>query len=269
MTKTVVITGSAGGLGGGMALAFYKRGFNVVISDVDQSRLDERLALLEPSGDRSRLLAVPCNVTQPEQVQQLWDQAAQRFGRIDYWLNNAGLGGTQKNVIDSNLEQLLPVVDVNLKGVVIGTKIALTGMTAQGGGRIYNTAGFGVDGMVRPNMVIYGTTKRAVGYFTKAVANEQKGSTISLGWINPGMVITPMVIAGAHKMGMENWRKAGRKIFNLFGETPEEAGEQVVKQIVADTGNSTFIKILTVGRGIYCIFRALFSKRDLFVQYGV
>lgn len=269
MIKTAVITGSAGGLGAGLALAFYQRGFNVVISDVDQQRLDERLAIIEPSADRSRLLAIACNVTDPAQVQNLWNQSAARFGRIDYWLNNAGLGGTQKNVIDSDLNDLLPVVDVNIKGVVIGTHIALRGMQAQGGGRIYNTAGFGVDGMIRANMVIYGTSKRAVGYFTKAVAHEQKGSTISLGWINPGMVITPMVIAGAKKMGMEKWRKGGRAIFNLFGETPEDTGEMVVERILADTGNATFIKILTAGRAMRCLLRAPFNKRDLFAPYGV
>jgi NAD(P)-dependent dehydrogenase (short-subunit alcohol dehydrogenase family) len=267
--QTAVITGSAGGLGAGLALAFYKRGFNVVISDLDQSRLDERLAIIESESDRSRLLAIACNVTDPAQVQVLWDGAVKRFGRVDYWINNAGLGGTQAHIIDSELERLLPVIDVNLKGVVTGTKIALMGMRAQGGGRIYNTAGFGVDGMIRAGMVIYGTTKRAVGYFTQAVAKEQKGTNISLGWINPGMVVTPMVVNGARNMGMEKWRKGGRIVFNLFGETPEVTGDLVVEKILADKGNSTFIKILTGGRAMYCLLRALFKKRDLFAEYGV
>jgi hypothetical protein len=68
---------------------------------------------------------------------------------------------------------------------------------------------------------------------------------------------------------MEKWRKAGRKVFNLFGETAEDTGDLVVERILADKGHSTFIKILTVGRALYCLLRAPFNKRDLFLQYGV
>ena len=270
MTSTAVITGAAGGLGAGLARGFLTRGWSVVVADRDAARLQQRRALLAAVSSSERVLAVPCDVTAPADLQGLWDQAVARFGRVDLWINNAGLGGTQQLVIDSPLADLLPIVDVNLKGVIAGTHVALRGMRSQGGGRIYNVAGFGVDGMIRKTMATYGATKRAVGYFTKAVAREQAGGAASLGWINPGMVVTPMVIGGARKLGADEWRKAGRRVFNLFGETPDEAAELVVRKILADRRNGTFISILTPARMLYCLLRAAFGpRRDLFAEHGL
>lgn len=270
MASTAVVTGAAGGLGAGFARALVARGWNVAIADRDEALLQQQLERLAAAGARERLLAAPCDVTAPATVQGLWDRAVARFGRVDLWINNAGLGGTQKLVADSALEDLLPIVDVNLKGVIAGTHVALRGMRAQGGGRIYNVAGFGVDGMIRKTMATYGATKRAVGYFTQAVAREEAGGAVSLGWINPGMVVTPMVLGGARKLGADEWRKGGRIVFNLFGETPDDAAEMAVRKILADRRNGTFIRILTPGRMLYCLARkALGPRRDLFAAHGL
>ena len=269
MAETVVITGSAGGIGAGIAEAFYKRGFNIVISDLNQQALEERISIIAGDNADGRVYSVLCNVTAKEQVQPLWDQAQERFGRIDYWINNAGLGGTQKTIADSDIDQLMTIVDVNIKGVIIGTHVAVNGMAEQGGGKIYNMAGFGVDGFTRKTMVIYGTTKRAVGYFSNGVAKEINGTGTTIGWLNPGMVITPMVIDGAKKMSREEWAKAGRKMFNLFGETPETTGQQLVERILKDHKNGTFIKLLPAHKMLGKLILSLFRKRDLLSRFGV
>ena len=269
MAGTVVITGSAGGIGGGVAGAFYQRGFNVVISDLNQAALDERIGIIAGDNVDGRLLSVRCDVTDHQQLQSLWSQAAAKFGRIDYWINNAGLGGTQKTIADSEVDQLMAIVDVNIKGVILGTHVAVNGMARQGGGKIYNTAGFGVDGFTRKTMVIYGTTKRAVGYFSNGVAKEIDGSGTTIGWINPGMVITPLVIAGAKKIAREEWERAGRKMFNIFGETPEVVGEELVDRMIKDNRNGTFIKLLTAPGMLLGFIKSLFIKRDKLSEYGV
>jgi NAD(P)-dependent dehydrogenase (short-subunit alcohol dehydrogenase family) len=266
---TIVITGSAGGIGGGIARAFYQQGFNVVLSDMNQQALAERIAIIAGDNSEGRIHAVPCDVTDKSQVQSLWQQAQQQYGRIDYWVNNAGLGGTQKTIKDSDIDQLLQIVDVNIKGVIIGTHVAVNAMAAQGGGKIYNMAGFGVDGFTRKTMVAYGTTKRAVGYFSNGVAKEIAGSETTIGWINPGMVITPLVIAGAKKMPREEWDKAGRKMFNLFGETAEHTGQQLMERMIQDNNNGTFIKLLPLPKMLGKLFISLFRKRDLLSKYGI
>ncbi|ARN74600.1 SDR family NAD(P)-dependent oxidoreductase [Oceanicoccus sagamiensis] len=99
---TTVITGSAGGIGGGMAKAFYDRGFNVVISDLNQTLLDERIKEIAGANAEGRIHSVICNVTDPQQVRALWDQAVQHYGQIDYWINNAGLG-VPRNIYTSRV----------------------------------------------------------------------------------------------------------------------------------------------------------------------
>lgn len=267
--QTVVITGSAGGIGGGLAQAFFRRGFNVVISDVNQQALNERINFIAGNNSDGRMHSVLCDVTDKQQVELLWQQSAQKYGRIDYWINNAGLGGTGEMVADMDTEWMMAMVDVNIKGVIIGTQRAVIEMAKQGGGRIYNTAGLGVDGFTRPTQIIYGTTKRAVGYFSNGVAKEINGSGTTIGWLNPGMVITPMVIQGARAMGKESWDKGGRKIFNLFGETAETTGEELVVRILKDHRNATFIKLLTLPRMIGRLLTSVFNKRDMFAQYDI
>ena len=265
----IVITGSAGGIGGGLAMAFYRQGFNVVVSDINQQALEERISLIAGDNADGRMHALTCDVTDKAQVQLLWDRAQAKYGRIDYWVNNAGLGGTQKTIADSDIDQLLSIVDVNIKGVIIGTHVAINSMAAQGGGKIYNMAGFGVDGFTRKTMVAYGTTKRAVGYFSNGVAKEIEGSGISIGWMNPGMVITPLVIAGAKKMPREEWNRAGRKMFNLFGETADNTGAKLMARMLKDDKNGTFIKLLPLPKMLGKLFLSLFRKRDMLSQYGV
>lgn len=266
---TIVITGSAGGIGGGLAQAFYQQGFNVVVSDMNQQALAERINIIAGDNAEGRMHAVLCDVTDKTQVQSLWNQAREKYGRIDYWVNNAGLGGTQKTIADSDIDQLLTIVDVNIKGVIIGTHVAVNGMAAQGGGKIYNMAGFGVDGFTRKTMVAYGTTKRAVGYFSNGVAKEIDGSGTTIGWLNPGMVITPLVIAGAKKLSREEWDRGGRKMFNLFGETPEDTGQQLMARMLKDNKNGTFIKLLPLPKMLGKLILSLFRKRDMLSQHGV
>lgn len=271
--KTVVITGSAGGIGGGMAMAFYQRGFNVVISDVNQQLMEDRITAIAGDNGDGRMCSVACNVTDKDQVQALWDQANEKYGRIDYWINNAGLGGTQKNIHESDIDRLMSIVDVNIKGVIIGTHIAVNGMQqqdgGQGGGRIYNTAGMGENGFTRPTMVSYGTTKRAVGYFSNGVAKEIEGSGVSVGWLNPGMVITPMVINDAKEMGEQRWKKEGRFMFSVFGASPEATGEELVKRMLSDTKNGTFIKLLTTPKMLLGFLRYMVWKKDRLKPYGI
>ncbi|TRX55028.1 SDR family NAD(P)-dependent oxidoreductase [Thalassomonas sp. M1454] len=266
--KTVVITGSAGGIGAGMARAFFKRGFNVVLSDLNIQALTQCKISICGDANHQQIHSITCDVTKPEQVQALWQQAIDKFGKIDYWINNAGLGATNKTIAESDLTQLLRINDVNINGVVIGTHVALNRMKAQGGGRIYNTAGMGENGFTRATMVSYGTTKRAVGYFSNGVAKEQQDTNVAIGWLNPGMVITPMVINDAKAMGEKRWRAEGRVMFRLFGQSAENCGEELVKRIVRDKGNGTFIKLLPTYKMIWG-FCFNWFKQDKLKSYGI
>jgi NAD(P)-dependent dehydrogenase (short-subunit alcohol dehydrogenase family) len=89
---TVVITGSTQGIGRGLAAEFGRRGDNVVIAGRDGERVAETVAALNDGPGRA--VGQPCDVSQVEQVQALWDLAVKTFGQVDIWINNAGLART-------------------------------------------------------------------------------------------------------------------------------------------------------------------------------
>lgn len=270
--KVVVITGAARGIGFGLALEFLQRGHCVMICDLHHESVHQAVDTLEKTA--SSVAGRTCDVTDPKDLQDLWRAAVDEFDRVDIWINNAGVGSDQSDIIDTPIHLLQRVVDTNIKGVVYGTQVALQGMREQGGGAIYNTAGFGSDGFWRRGMTIYGTSKRAVAYFSKGVAKEvaaaassQAGSPLVC-WLNPGMVITPLVIEEARTMPSEKW-KAGRRVFNMWGETIETTAQQLVERILDNQKNGVNIHLLPGWKMAWKALCSLVVRRDLFAGHGV
>jgi NAD(P)-dependent dehydrogenase (short-subunit alcohol dehydrogenase family) len=94
--KAVVITGSTRGIGYGLADSFLGLGHAVTVSGRSMERVDEAVNKLCTQYDKERVLGYPCDVTHFEQVQALWNTVKDRFGKIDVWINNAGLANAQK-----------------------------------------------------------------------------------------------------------------------------------------------------------------------------
>jgi NAD(P)-dependent dehydrogenase (short-subunit alcohol dehydrogenase family) len=230
--RTVVITGSASGIGHGLARAFLARGCNVMLSDRGGDQLTTAASAL---GSPERVGCQPCDVRDLEQLTQLWTCTVQRFGRVDVWLNNAGVGPPVIRYDQVPAEWLDRTLDVNLRGVMYGTQVALSGMLAQGGGAIYNTVGFGYDGRKQDNLTVYGTTKAAVRYFTESLARELGDSPVRVSWLNPGFVLTPMTIEEnrrvRERVGEAQWRKF-RRLMNAVADSPEEATPWLVERIL-------------------------------------
>ncbi len=264
--KVVVITGSARGIGFGVAREFLARGHRVVVSDLQQDAVDAALSELDGPDDA---IGLSCNVTDASQLMALWEFAAASFGRVDIWINNAGVGSDQSDIIDTDPTLLQRVLDTNVRGVVYGTQVALRGMQDQGGpAAVYNVAGFGSDGFWRRGMTIYGTSKRAVAYFSRGVAKEMAGGDVIVGWLNPGMVVTPLVIEEARTMPAEKWA-AGRKVFNMWGETIETTATQLVDKILDNRKNCVNLHLLPGWKMAWKSLRQLFLRRDLFSEHGV
>ncbi|MDT7798974.1 MAG: 3-oxoacyl-[acyl-carrier protein] reductase [Actinomycetota bacterium] len=136
--KVVVVTAAAGtGIGSATAKRCLEEGAKVVVSDWHERRLGEKAKELADLGD---VHAIPCDVTQEDQVQALIDGSVERFGRIDVVVNNAGLGGTQ-SLLDMTDEEWTRVLDVTLNGTFRATRAALRRFAEQGdGGAIVNNA---------------------------------------------------------------------------------------------------------------------------------
>ena len=263
-----VITGSTRGIGLGMARELLKHGQSVVVSGRSQAAVDEALSSLAPeiSGE-VRAIGVPCDVSDLSQVQALWDNSVSAFGRVDYWINNAGLIHEYKNIAELPADEFARIVQTNLIGVMHGTQVASAGLRGQdGGGWIYNMEGFGSDGMTRPGLTLYGTTKRATTYFTGCAVKELKDTPVKVGYLNPGIVMTDLGMGDTKALPKEERRK--KKFLMLIGDTVEDVTSDLVTRILANTKHGKRIAWMTTWKLLGRVLLSPFVKRDPMTPAG-
>jgi len=180
-----VITGGASGIGRATARAMAEAGAKVVIGDLNETGAGEVAA--EIGGGA---VARPLDVTDPEAFEQLLGEVGESFGRVDGLVNNAGvmlLGPADEE--DPAASRVM--IEVNLLGVINGTRAAMRLMKRQRRGRIINIASqAGKVGM--PGGATYCATKSAVIGFSEAVRAELKGSGVGISWVLPGLVNTEL-----------------------------------------------------------------------------
>jgi 3-oxoacyl-[acyl-carrier protein] reductase len=191
--KVAVITAAAGtGIGQATARRFLQEGATVVVSDAHERRLQEaagELAALTPDGNPP--LAVPCNVTDEAQVQQLYQAAVERHGRVDVAVNNAGLGGTA-DLVDMTDEQWFAVVDVTLNGTFRCTRAALRLMVDQGHGVIVNNASV-LGWRAQAGQAHYAAAKAGVMALTRSAAVEAAAHGVRVNAVAPSLAMHPFL----------------------------------------------------------------------------
>ncbi len=260
--KTVVITGSTRGIGLGLAQAFASAGCQVVVNGRSPQAVARALDALA-LADRSDALGVAGDVSRRDEAQDLWDAGIARFGRIDIWINNAGLIAPRAAFQDVPFETVLSVVGVNLAGTMACCHVALRGMLAQGGGAIYNFEGFGSNDMMRPGLTTYGTTKRALRYFTRSLERECRGGPVRIGTISPGIVATDMIETEIADLQGEE-RVRARRLYNVLGDRVETVAPWLAARVLADTGHGSRIEWLTPGKAFMRFLTARIRPRDVF-----
>ena len=261
--QTIVITGSTRGIGKGMAGELLKRGHNVVVSGRTAAAVQQAVAELEPlvSGT-ARVHGVPCDVAQCEALQTLWDEAISKFGRVDIWINNAGISPARQRAGEMRGEDIRNVQQINLQGMMQGTQIALAGMQAQGGGTIYNMEGYGSNGMMNPGMGLYGASKFALTYFNKALLAETRDSAVKICYLSPGIVLTDLL---KRDMGSNDARDIARtrRIYNILADRVETVTPWLVDNILKPQKAGARIAWLTGAKAGKRFFLSLFRKRQL------
>jgi NAD(P)-dependent dehydrogenase (short-subunit alcohol dehydrogenase family) len=260
--SSVVITGSTRGIGFGLADSFLDRGCSVVIS----GRSEERIALasdaLMKKYSAELVFGFPCDVRDLGQVQALWDYAKSRFGNIDIWVNNAGLSGSQMEIWQSPPIQVKEVVETNLVGTIFGSQVAVRGLLEQGHGSLYNMEGIGSDGRMHEGLILYGMTKYGVTYFTKGLIEETKDTSLIIGSIRPGMVVTEF-ITDQYKGRPEEWERA-KRVFNIIASRIEEVTPWLVERILENEKSGVCISYLSPGKLLLRFLSVPFKKRTLF-----
>ena len=190
--KVVVITAAAGtGIGSATARRCLEEGARVVISDHHERRLAAvRGELAGVYGDR--VWPAACDVTEETDVEALVAGAVRQFGRIDVFVNNAGLGGTS-SVLEMTDEQWLRVLDVTLTGTFRCTRAALRQMVAQGhGGAVVNNASV-LGWRAQPGQAHYAAAKAGVMALTRCAALDVAAHGIRVNAVAPSLAMHPFL----------------------------------------------------------------------------
>jgi len=239
--KTVVITGSTRGIGFGLAGEFLKRDLQVVISGRSSESVNKAVEELSSMQKAERILGLPCDVSQLDQVQRLWDESAKRFGRVDIWINNAGVAAPRVEFWNTGEEVIHAAIDTNLVGTMYGCQVAIRGMIAQAGGQIWNMEGFGSNGKYMKGFTLYGTTKSALTYFTNSLIREVEGTNIQVCLLSPGMVDTDLL---RRDYSPEQWEKS-KRILNILTDKVETVTPALVEKILASDKNGAKVEWLS------------------------
>ncbi|OBI83453.1 3-oxoacyl-ACP reductase FabG [Mycobacterium asiaticum] len=188
--QTAVVTGAAQGLGFAIAERFIAEGARVVLGDVN---LEATEAAAEKLGSAEVAVAVRCDVTQSDQVQNLIQTAIDRFGDLDIMVNNAGItrDATMRKMTEEQFDQ---VINVHLKGTWNGTRLAAAVMREKKRGAIINMSSVsGKVGMV--GQTNYSAAKAGIVGMTKAAAKELAYLNVRVNAIAPGLIRSAMTEA--------------------------------------------------------------------------
>jgi NAD(P)-dependent dehydrogenase (short-subunit alcohol dehydrogenase family) len=184
--KVALVTGAGSGIGRAVAQTLNQNGYRVVLAG-------RRRDALEETAVGSSMIVAPTDVTQPEEVKQLFAEIESLFGRIDVVFNNAGMGAPPVPMDELTFEQWMAVVNVNLTGSFLCAQAAMGLMKRQKpqGGRIINNGSISAQ-TPRPNSAPYTATKHAITGLTKSIALDGRPFDIACGQIDIGNAASEM-----------------------------------------------------------------------------
>ena len=260
MSKVVVITGSTKGIGYGLAEEFLKRGHSVVISGRKQDALDKAVA--ELSANHKNVAGCLCDVTKFEDHEKLFAFAKEKYGRVDIWINNAGISLPRYMLWEQPKNNHDDIIAANLTSAIYGSQVAVREMLAQGGGYVFNMEGHGSNGRIVAGMSVYGATKSGLTYFTKSLAEETKNTPVKVCLLSPGMVDTDLLKVD-YKGAPDKFEKA-KRILNILVDKVETVSPFLVEKILAEPKHASRIAWLTPGKVMFRFMTSSFIKRKIY-----
>lgn len=266
--KTAVITGSARGLGFEMAKVFRKNNVNVVMSDLNKEALTKAQEKLEKISSKAKIISQVCDVTKSSDVVNLINYSIHNFKQVDIWINNAGVNQPEKAIWELTEEEINLILNVDLKGTIIASKLIMEEMLKKHSGAIYNVEGYGSNDAQMLGLSIYGTSKRAVTYFTESLAKEsaERNTGVIVGKLSPGIMITDFIQNALGGKEAINLSEKTKKVYNILGDYPDVVANFLVQEMLKNTKNNCKIEWLTNRKAAWRFMTAGFNKRDFFTK---
>lgn len=189
--KIALVTGAGSGIGRSAAIALLGAGYAVTLTGRRREPLEQTIALADSGSENA--LAVTADITQADEVQALFQQTKNTFGRLDLLFNNAGMNIPAIPLEEVSVEQLTTLLNTNILGAFLCTQQAINIMKAQDpmGGRIINNGSISAT-TPRPHSAPYTASKHAITGLTKSTALDGRKYGIACGQIDIGNASTEM-----------------------------------------------------------------------------
>lgn len=194
--KILLVTGASTGIGAASARLAAHQGYDLVLTyNTDVASAEAVAADAQTAG--ARTLVVQADVSQPDQIENLFQKIDAEFGRLDGLVNNAGIVDATTKVTDMSYDRLRRMFDVNVIGAILVAKEAVLRMQAQGdGGAIVNISSAAARLGSGNQYVDYAASKAAIDIFTKGLSDEVAGDNIRVNGIRPGLIETAIHAKG-------------------------------------------------------------------------
>lgn len=248
--KVIIVTGAAGGIGKEVVRKVANGGAKVVLVDLNKEAIEAVQSELQLTQDNS--LVVQADVSSEENVKNYVDQTIAKFGRIDGFVNNAGVEGPAKLIEEITEKDFDLVYGINVKGVLFGLKYVLPVMKQQNAGSIVNTSSVaGLTGA--PSMGLYNSSKHAVMGINKVAALEVASYNVRVNTVNPGVINTKMMRNIESNVSED--AEAARHAYNdavpmkRYGEPNEVAN--LIAFLLSDESSYVTSSSYTIDGGLY------------------
>jgi NAD(P)-dependent dehydrogenase (short-subunit alcohol dehydrogenase family) len=243
--KVAIVTGGNSGIGRATAIALAREGAKVTVAARRVSEGEETVRLIKEAGSDG--IFVKTDVANENDVSSLVEKTVDTYGRLDYAVNNAGIGEKMTPLVEQTSEKFDQIMNTNVRGTWLSLKYEVQEMMKNGGGAIVNmSSGAGLVGF--PQMPVYIASKHAVLGLTKSAALEYAKSGIRINAIAPGGVETEMLM---QTIGDDHQFLETFKSMHPIGRigTPEEIANAVV-WLLSDKASFVLGHTLLVDGGI-------------------
>jgi len=235
--RVIVVTGSTRGIGRAIAEACAREGAAVVVNSRHQDAVRQATEAL--SGAGLRVSGLAADVSAPSGIERLLQHALDTWGRVDVWVNNAGLAQGMQPVAAMDPEEIARIVAVNLTGTLFACRLVIPYFVERGSGILLNLSGKGADGHASPYTAVYAATKAAVTSLTRSLAAENRAHPISIHAVIPGMVATDFYRDMKVTPGLEERAASLPYVLDALAVPLDVVGRRFVEIAAQQPGRST------------------------------